>query len=248
MPEPSVAASSNAVLSAKDLVVHHGARPTLDGATVAINEGERVGLVGRNGTGKSTFLRLAAGVAEPDGGEVTRRRELVAGFLPQDFALDGERTRPGKRPRRRAGRPRPDRRVRAPARRERPRRGTARPHRPARRLEPRRARGRTPAPRRRPGRRPPGRGPVGRGKASRGPRPRAPAAAGPLDLRRADQPPGHRDHRVAGGLPGPLWRDVPVRHPRPLFPGPGGHAHPRTGQRPVLLPRRQLHLVPGRKG
>ena len=91
MPEPSVA-SSAAVLSAKDLVVRHGARPTLDGATVAINEGERVGLVGRNGTGKSTFLRLAAGVAEPDGGEVTRRRELVAGFLPQDFALEGART------------------------------------------------------------------------------------------------------------------------------------------------------------
>ncbi len=90
MSEPST--STAAVLSAKDLVVRHGARPTLDGATVAINEGERVGLVGRNGTGKSTFLRLAAGVTEPDGGELTRRRELVAGFLPQDFALVGGQT------------------------------------------------------------------------------------------------------------------------------------------------------------
>ena len=82
----------NAILSALDLRVRYGPHTILEGATLAINEGERVGLVGRNGTGKSTFLRIAAGVAEPDAGQVVRRRELVCGYLPQDFQLDDART------------------------------------------------------------------------------------------------------------------------------------------------------------
>ncbi len=84
--------SAPPILSATELSVSYGTQTILDAATVALHEGERVGLVGRNGTGKSTFLRLAAGVAEPDSGQVTRKRELITGFLPQDFQLDDERT------------------------------------------------------------------------------------------------------------------------------------------------------------
>jgi len=80
--------SSSAVISASALVVRYGAQTVLDEATATINENERVGLVGRNGCGKSTFLRIAAGVLEPDAGSLTRRRELVTGYLPQSFGLD----------------------------------------------------------------------------------------------------------------------------------------------------------------
>ena len=83
---------SNAVLSAIDLEVRYGVQTILDRASLAVNEGDRIGLVGRNGTGKSTFLRIAAGVAEPDAGQVVRRRELITGYLPQDFQLDDART------------------------------------------------------------------------------------------------------------------------------------------------------------
>src|SRR4030095_4306331 len=63
-------------------------RAVLEGATLAINEGDRIGLVGRNGCGKTTFLRILAGLQSPDSGDVTRRRDLVISFLPQDFTLD----------------------------------------------------------------------------------------------------------------------------------------------------------------
>jgi ATPase subunit of ABC transporter with duplicated ATPase domains len=63
----------------------------LDHASVTILEGERVGLVGRNGSGKSTFLQIAAGLMAPDSGEMNLRRDLVVGYMPQIFELD-ERT------------------------------------------------------------------------------------------------------------------------------------------------------------
>jgi ABC-type multidrug transport system ATPase subunit len=59
----------NAIASASELVVRFGNQAVLDHATVTILEGERVGLVGRNGSGKSTFLQIAAGVMKPDAGE-----------------------------------------------------------------------------------------------------------------------------------------------------------------------------------
>jgi ABC transport system ATP-binding/permease protein len=80
------------VLSANGLSVRYGVQTLLDNATLALHEGERVGLVGRNGCGKSTFLRICAGELEPDGGEVTRRRGALVGWLPQDFGIDVDAT------------------------------------------------------------------------------------------------------------------------------------------------------------
>jgi ATP-binding cassette subfamily F protein uup len=77
-----------AVVSGSGLTVRYGTQSVLSDATLSIHEGERIGLVGRNGCGKSTFLRIAAGVLEPDGGRMSRRRDLVTGYLPQLFELD----------------------------------------------------------------------------------------------------------------------------------------------------------------
>src|SRR5436309_10232478 len=82
----------SAVASASELVVRFGSQVVLDKATVTILEGERVGLVGRNGSGKSTFLQIAAGVMKPDAGEFTQRRDLVVGYMPQMFELDESAT------------------------------------------------------------------------------------------------------------------------------------------------------------
>lgn len=79
-----------AIASASQLVVRYGPHTVLGSATLAMNEGERIGLVGRNGCGKSTFLQIAAGTLEPDSGEFTRRRDLVTGYLPQVFDLDDQ--------------------------------------------------------------------------------------------------------------------------------------------------------------
>ncbi|MEO7168395.1 MAG: ATP-binding cassette domain-containing protein [Chthoniobacterales bacterium] len=78
----------NTIASATELVVRFGNQVVLDHASVTILEGERIGLVGRNGSGKSTFLQIAAGVMPPDAGELNRRRDLVVGYMPQMFELD----------------------------------------------------------------------------------------------------------------------------------------------------------------
>lgn len=80
------------IASASELTVRYGPHLVLDRATIAIGEGERVGLVGRNGSGKSTFLRIAAGELQPDSGQFTRRRDLITGYLPQVFTLDDSAT------------------------------------------------------------------------------------------------------------------------------------------------------------
>ncbi len=65
-----------------------GAFVILDRVTAAIALGERVGLVGPNGEGKTTLLRIAAGLDEPDHGRVTRKRGLSLGMLAQEAHLD----------------------------------------------------------------------------------------------------------------------------------------------------------------
>ncbi len=80
------------ILTATDLTVRYGARAILESATLGIQEGDRIGLVGRNGCGKTTFLRILAGLQAPDSGDVSRRRDLVASYLPQDFMLDAAKS------------------------------------------------------------------------------------------------------------------------------------------------------------
>jgi ATP-binding cassette subfamily F protein uup len=65
----------------------YGDRPLLDGAQLAVRAGERVGLIGRNGTGKSTLLRVIAGLTQLDEGEVQRRDGLRITFVEQEPEL-----------------------------------------------------------------------------------------------------------------------------------------------------------------
>src|SRR5580698_4897605 len=76
------------IISASDVTVRYNERAILDDVTLGIEEGDRIGLVGRNGCGKTTFLKILAGLQSPDRGEVTPRRGLVTGYLSQDFTLD----------------------------------------------------------------------------------------------------------------------------------------------------------------
>src|SRR5438105_10239875 len=84
--------SAVVIASANNLSVKYGTQVVLDRATIAFTEGEHIGLVGRNGSGKSTFLQIAAGVAQPDSGEFSWRRDLVTGYMPQISGFDDSAT------------------------------------------------------------------------------------------------------------------------------------------------------------
>lgn len=70
----------------------YGERTLLDDVTFYMKQGDRVGVVGVNGCGKSTFLRLAAGKEKPDSGSVSYDPNVRLGYLPQDPAYDPENT------------------------------------------------------------------------------------------------------------------------------------------------------------
>jgi ATP-binding cassette subfamily F protein uup len=72
------------LLHASAIGLAFGSRTILDELTLTIEEGERVGLVGVNGSGKSSLLRILARVAEPDRGEVQLRRGASVTYLPQE--------------------------------------------------------------------------------------------------------------------------------------------------------------------
>jgi ATP-binding cassette subfamily F protein 3 len=67
----------------------YGGRAVLRGLEMKVGPGARLGLVGGNGTGKSTLLRILADLEEVDGGEVTRRRDLSVAYLPQHVGGEG---------------------------------------------------------------------------------------------------------------------------------------------------------------
>lgn len=63
-------------------------RKLLDDADFSINEGEKIGVIGINGTGKSTLLRIIAGLEETDSGTVIKGRNLTIRYLPQTPVFD----------------------------------------------------------------------------------------------------------------------------------------------------------------
>ncbi|GAB3194219.1 ABC-F family ATP-binding cassette domain-containing protein [Nesterenkonia suensis] len=78
------------LLGAEGLSITFGTRTVLDDITLGIDAGDRIGIVGRNGDGKSTLMRLLARQAEADSGRVTWRGGVSVGFLDQSDILDGD--------------------------------------------------------------------------------------------------------------------------------------------------------------
>lgn len=80
------------LLTAENIKKNYGMKQLLDGVTLYLNAGERVGLIGVNGTGKSTFLKVLAGVEGPDSGRITRDPNVQVAYLPQVPAMDDSLT------------------------------------------------------------------------------------------------------------------------------------------------------------
>lgn len=80
------------LLGAEGLHLEYPTRVVFDSVTVGVQEGDRIGLVGRNGDGKSSLLGLLCGQIEPQAGRVTRRGGVRVGILTQSDDLDPQKT------------------------------------------------------------------------------------------------------------------------------------------------------------
>ncbi len=88
----STAAPARAILSVQNIVKSYGAQPVLDNISLTIHEGERIGLIGRNGCGKSTLMRIFAALDTPEQGLVTRMTGIRVALLGQKCDLDRAKT------------------------------------------------------------------------------------------------------------------------------------------------------------
>ena len=80
------------LLGAHNLHLEYPTRVIFDSLTIGIEEGDRIGIVGRNGEGKSTLIRLLAGRQSPDSGSVTPRGGVRIGMLDQSDTISGDLT------------------------------------------------------------------------------------------------------------------------------------------------------------
>ncbi|UYV13835.1 MAG: ABC-F family ATP-binding cassette domain-containing protein [Phycisphaera sp.] len=80
------------LLTARNLTKMYPSKALFEGVSVHVEDGERIGLIGPNGGGKSTLMKILAGVLEPDAGEIVRRRGLRAAYVDQDDRFDGDAT------------------------------------------------------------------------------------------------------------------------------------------------------------
>ncbi len=80
------------LLGAEAIHLEYPARVVFDSTTVGVSDGDRIGIVGRNGDGKSSLLGLLTGQLQPDAGRVTQRSGLRVGALSQTDTLDSDAT------------------------------------------------------------------------------------------------------------------------------------------------------------
>jgi ATP-binding cassette subfamily F protein uup len=85
-------AATRNLLNLKGVAKGYGSRSVLSDITLGVSAGERIGVVGVNGGGKSTLLRLIAGLEEPDAGSLTRAGDLDVALLDQADELEAHRT------------------------------------------------------------------------------------------------------------------------------------------------------------
>ena len=80
------------LLSAEHISINFGSRQLLENVDFYLNEGDKVGVIGINGTGKSTFLKVLAGITEPDAGRISRNPNVQVSILAQNPAMDDSAT------------------------------------------------------------------------------------------------------------------------------------------------------------
>jgi len=81
-----------AIVTLSDIHVAFGPEIVLDKLNLQFHQGEKVGMVGTNGSGKSTIIKLIAGRIQPDIGRVVKQKNLRIGYLPQETTFSGDRT------------------------------------------------------------------------------------------------------------------------------------------------------------
>ncbi len=80
------------MISIEGLSVEFGGNPLFDDITYVINKKDRIALVGKNGAGKSTMLKIIAGLQQPTSGVVSIPKDLTIGYLPQQMQISDTRT------------------------------------------------------------------------------------------------------------------------------------------------------------
>lgn len=80
------------MISVENLRVEFSAKPLFTGVSYVINDRDRIALVGKNGAGKSTMLKIIAGLQQPTGGTVNVPRDVKIGYLPQVMVISDTRT------------------------------------------------------------------------------------------------------------------------------------------------------------
>ena len=80
------------LISAEHLSINFGSRQLLDDVDFYLNGGDKTGVIGSNGTGKSTFLKVLAGAIEADEGRISRNPNVQVSYLPQNPVMDDNAT------------------------------------------------------------------------------------------------------------------------------------------------------------
>lgn len=80
------------MLNIHNLSISFGGETLFDEITFRLGAGDRIGLIGKNGAGKSTMLKILSGEQEPDTGQIAKDKELKIGFLKQDIDFVQGRT------------------------------------------------------------------------------------------------------------------------------------------------------------
>jgi len=80
------------ILSLENVSKNYGVKPLFDNVTIGLEDGDKIGIIGANGSGKTTFLRVLAGLEPPDSGRVVRANGKTLAFLSQTPPIDEEKT------------------------------------------------------------------------------------------------------------------------------------------------------------
>ncbi|MDD6571146.1 MAG: ABC-F family ATP-binding cassette domain-containing protein [Thermoflexaceae bacterium] len=80
------------ILNVEKVTKGYGSRILLDEVTLGVNDGDKIGVIGVNGTGKSTFLKIVAGLEAPDQGKVVKGNGITVSYLPQNPVFQPEDT------------------------------------------------------------------------------------------------------------------------------------------------------------